>query len=170
MGLVRNLYLVLTNEQVRLQLQLNARQTAEQFKPVAIAERYITLSTMCLWDACNVTLLCKPDANVNVHADNLHWNMHNFGAITNAERSARSPPSCTNACMVFCSSEVFACRLEGVLYSLTSCSKELLLLRQPALADLQFTCAWASQACSKSSAAKLPKHGKENVEEEQRHE
>lgn len=38
-GLVRNLYLVLTNEQVRLQLQVNARQTAEQFKPVAIAER-----------------------------------------------------------------------------------------------------------------------------------
>ena len=42
MGLVRNLCLVLTNEQVRLQLQLNARQTAEQFKPVAIAERCVT--------------------------------------------------------------------------------------------------------------------------------
>lgn len=40
MGLVHNLYLVLTNEQVRCQLQLNARQTAEQFTPVAIAERY----------------------------------------------------------------------------------------------------------------------------------
>ena len=99
MGLVRNLYLVLTNEQVRLQLQLNARQTAEQFKPVAIAERCVT--TICLWDAGSVTLLCKPDANVNVHTDNLHRHMHNFGAITNAQRSARSPPSCTNACMVF---------------------------------------------------------------------
>ena len=42
MGLVRNLCLVLTNEQVRLQLQLNGRQTAEQFKPVAIAERCVT--------------------------------------------------------------------------------------------------------------------------------
>ena len=41
MGLVRNLYLVLTDEQVRLQLQLNARQTAEQFTPVAIAERWV---------------------------------------------------------------------------------------------------------------------------------
>ncbi|KAL3150732.1 hypothetical protein ABBQ32_000515 [Trebouxia sp. C0010 RCD-2024] len=41
MGLVRNLYLVLTDEQVRLQLQLNARQTAEQFTPVAIAERWL---------------------------------------------------------------------------------------------------------------------------------
>lgn len=40
-GLVRNLYLVLTNEPVRLQLQLNARQTAEQFTPVAIAERWV---------------------------------------------------------------------------------------------------------------------------------
>ena len=39
MGMVRNLYLVLTNEQVRCQLQMNARQTAEQFTPVAIAER-----------------------------------------------------------------------------------------------------------------------------------
>ena len=39
MGLVRNMYLVLTNEQVRLQLQINARQTAEQFTPVAIVER-----------------------------------------------------------------------------------------------------------------------------------
>ncbi len=38
-GMVRNLYLVLTNEQVRCQLQINARQTAEQFTPVAIAER-----------------------------------------------------------------------------------------------------------------------------------
>lgn len=44
MGLVRNLYLVLTNEPVRVQLQLNARQTAEQFKPVAIAERRVTTS------------------------------------------------------------------------------------------------------------------------------
>ena len=66
--------------------------------------------------------------------------------------------------------QVLSCRLEGVLYSLTSCSKELLLLRQPALADLQFTCAWASQACSKSGPAKRPKHGKENVEEKQSHE
>ena len=40
MGMMHNLYLVLTNEQVRCQLQLNARQTAEQFTPVAIAERY----------------------------------------------------------------------------------------------------------------------------------
>ncbi len=39
MGMVRNLYLVLTNEQVRYQLQVNARHTAEQFTPVAIAER-----------------------------------------------------------------------------------------------------------------------------------
>ncbi len=39
MGMVRNLHLVLTNEQVRCQLQINARQTAEQFTPVAIAER-----------------------------------------------------------------------------------------------------------------------------------
>ena len=39
MGMVRNLYLVLTNEQVRCQLQINARQTAEQFTPAAIAER-----------------------------------------------------------------------------------------------------------------------------------
>ena len=39
MGLVRSLYLVLTNDQVRLQLQLNARLTAEQFTPIAIAER-----------------------------------------------------------------------------------------------------------------------------------
>ena len=39
MGMVRNLYLVLTNEQVRCQLQINARQTAEQFTPVAISER-----------------------------------------------------------------------------------------------------------------------------------
>ncbi len=39
MGMVRNLYLVLTNEQVRCQLQINARQTAELFTPVAIAER-----------------------------------------------------------------------------------------------------------------------------------
>lgn len=38
-GLVHNLYLVLTNELVRRQLQVNARQTAEQFTPVAIAER-----------------------------------------------------------------------------------------------------------------------------------
>lgn len=92
MGMVRNLYLVLTNEQVRCQLQINARQTAEQFTPVAIAER-----------------------------------------------------------------------LEGVLYSLTSCSKELLQLRQPALADLQQTCAWASLACSKPITAKPAKQGKENV-------
>ncbi len=55
------------------------------------------------------------------------------------------------------------CRLEGVLYSLTSCSKELLQLRQPALADLQQTCAWASHACSKPSTAKPVKQGKENV-------
>lgn len=68
------------------------------------------------------------------------------------------------------SDQMLACRLEGVLYSLTSCSKELLLLRQPASADLQFTCAWASQACSKSGAAKLPQHGKQNVENEQSHE
>lgn len=39
LGMVRNLYLVLTNEQVRSQLQINARQTAEQYTPVAIAER-----------------------------------------------------------------------------------------------------------------------------------
>lgn len=90
--MVRNLYLVLTNEQVRCQLQINARQTAEQFTPAAIAER-----------------------------------------------------------------------LEGVLYSLTACSKELLQLRQPALADLQQTCAWASHACSKPSTAKPAKQGKENV-------
>ena len=55
------------------------------------------------------------------------------------------------------------CRLEGVLYSLTSCSKELLQLRQPALANLQQTCAWASHACSKPSAAKPAKQGKENL-------
>ena len=53
MGLVRNLYLVLTNEQVRLQLQLHARQTAEQFKPVAIAERWVI--TICLWDRMSCT-------------------------------------------------------------------------------------------------------------------
>ena len=69
-----------------------------------------------------------------------------------------------------CSDQALSCRLEGVLYSLTSCSKELLLLRQPALADLQFTCAWASQACSKSGTAKRPKQGKEVVEEEQNRE
>lgn len=91
-GLVHNLYLVLTNELVRRQLQVNARQTAEQFTPVAIAER-----------------------------------------------------------------------LEGVLYSLTSCSKELLQLRQPALADLQYTCAWATQACSKPATTKPARQGKENL-------
>ena len=55
------------------------------------------------------------------------------------------------------------CRLEGVLYSLTSCSKELLQLRQPALADVQFTCAWASEACTKACAAITAKHDKENI-------
>lgn len=49
---------------------------------------------------------------------------------------------------------VSPCRLEGVLYSLTSCSAELLQLRRPALPDLQHTCAWASQACTKSPAHK----------------
>lgn len=52
MGLVRNLYLVLTDEQVRLQLQLNARHTAEQFTPVAIAERWV-MTTPDLQRPCN---------------------------------------------------------------------------------------------------------------------
>ena len=39
MGLVQHLYLVLTNERVRFQLQHNARTTAEQFTPIAITER-----------------------------------------------------------------------------------------------------------------------------------
>ena len=39
LGLVQHLGLVLTNEQVRCQLQRNARMTAEQFTPLAIMER-----------------------------------------------------------------------------------------------------------------------------------
>lgn len=65
---------------------------------------------------------------------------------------------------------VAACRLEGVLYSLTSCSAELLQLRRPALPDLQYTCAWASQACTKPSASKATtasKHAEGNEAPEQ---
>ena len=40
-------------------------------------------------------------------------------------------------------------RLEAVLYSLTAVTKELLALRQPALAQLQEAASWASSACSK---------------------
>ena len=40
-------------------------------------------------------------------------------------------------------------RLESVLYSLTAVSKELLALRQPALAQLQAAASWASSACTK---------------------
>lgn len=39
MDLIQHLYLVLTNEDVRFQLQYNARTTAEQFTPIAITER-----------------------------------------------------------------------------------------------------------------------------------
>lgn len=89
-------------------------------------------------------------------------------AITKAERSARFLQIMWLHDWHSYDTEL-ACRLEGVLYSLTSCCKELLLLRQPAIADLQFTCAWASQACSKPGAAKLPKHGKEYIQEEENH-
>ena len=40
-------------------------------------------------------------------------------------------------------------RLEAVLYSLTAVSRELLALRQPALAQLQDAASWASSACTK---------------------
>ena len=36
-----------------------------------------------------------------------------------------------------------------MLYSLSAATKELLALRQPALAPLQEAAAWASAACSK---------------------
>jgi hypothetical protein len=51
-------------------------------------------------------------------------------------------------------SVVFCCapaRLEAVLYSLTANSRQLLMLRQPALADLHIACTWASHACSKAA-------------------
>ena len=63
-GLVRNLYLVLTNQQVRSQLQLNARQTAEQFRPVAIAERWVKIEyTDFVPPAAKVHIitLCTPE-------------------------------------------------------------------------------------------------------------
>ena len=40
-------------------------------------------------------------------------------------------------------------RLESVLYSLTAVSRELLALRQPALAQLQAAATWASTACTR---------------------
>jgi len=43
-------------------------------------------------------------------------------------------------------------RLEAVLYSLTAVSRELLALRQPALAQLQAAATWASSACTKVGA------------------
>jgi hypothetical protein len=41
-------------------------------------------------------------------------------------------------------------QLEGVLYSLTACSSQLLQIRQAAGSSIQLACAWASQACSKA--------------------
>ena len=39
-----------------------------------------------------------------------------------------------------------------MLYSLTAVSRELLALRQPALAQLQAAATWASSACTKVGA------------------
>lgn len=49
MGLVQHLHLVLTDEDVRFQLQYNARITAEQFTPIAITERCgSSMTVLCL--------------------------------------------------------------------------------------------------------------------------
>ena len=117
----------------------------------------------------NVALLHKPDSITDIQYK-LQKPVYKCCAITIAHRHQQnSSRICVIARLLILMKRELACRLEGVLYSLTSCSKELLLLRQPAVADLQFTCAWASQACSKSSAAKLPKHGKEYIQEEENH-
>jgi glycosyltransferase involved in cell wall biosynthesis len=96
-GIVRNLLAVMTDDKLRLTLQIHARQTALQFTPNLIADR-----------------------------------------------------------------------LEGVLYSLTACAKELLQLRQPAIADLQLTCACASDACiSKEAKPKQQPIGQLQQEQQQ---
>lgn len=59
------------------------------------------------------------------------------------------PLSRIRAYMSFTAAAFASCRLESVLYSLTAVTKELLALRQPALAQLQAAASWASTACTK---------------------
>ena len=103
MGLVRNLYLVLTNEQVRMQLQLNARHTAEQFKPVAIAERWLLASpTMpCLVTATSQR--CTPDGISTAHVNSLSQPVYTGCACTEMDKKnimQAAEPCRLHSCMM----------------------------------------------------------------------